>query len=58
MGCNIDQKWKVESYRGKILGFVDKIPNQGTYYNLTYPQHNDTYYTECIKNLKKKGIGI
>ncbi|SET17119.1 Pyrimidine dimer DNA glycosylase /DNA-(apurinic or apyrimidinic site) lyase [Oceanobacillus limi] len=60
-GYQVDQMWKIPSYRGKNcpphdqdtlrLG-DDRFPIQAP----IYPEHDDTYYRECVDNLNAKGI--
>lgn len=54
-GVNIDQQWKNTNFRGYKLG-VSSLPNEGGGYR--YPEHNEKYKEECIKNLKRKGIEL
>ena len=65
-GYHPDKIWDNVNYRGKTLGvqegwceedIVDMWHNlpEG---QLIYPEHNDAYLTECIENLRGKGIEI
>ncbi|MGV3175211.1 TIGR02328 family protein [Aerococcus suis] len=54
-GYHPDTLWKNANYRGKnCLPFHDLQPLQRTH--PIYPEHNDAYLSECIQNLKTKGI--
>jgi uncharacterized protein (TIGR02328 family) len=57
---NIDSKWKRMGYRGKKLGYVDSyldLPNWTFHIPEfeRYPEHNETYYNECVALLRQKG---
>lgn len=67
-GYNPNSIWYDVDYRGSalgeevlwcnraiMLGFLDAAENHN--YPI-YPEHNDEYLQECIKNLKEKGIEI
>ena len=57
-GYKVEPKWGDCHYRGKAIGFEYSpfIDAKGTLQN--YPEHNDAYLAECIKNLAGKGINI
>lgn len=64
-GYNIDPRWYIPNYRGKIIGtdFSRNVHLSGILKRLfiggvVYPEHNEQYYQECIENLKMKGITI
>ena len=66
-GYQPNEIWYDSTYRGSTLGH-DKTWDYGsalTDYLMAvevgatlYPEHNDTYYQECIENLKGKGIEL
>jgi len=61
-GYQVEPRWKVLQYRGKNceaypitefdLQLLSNIQSP------VYVEHNDEYWTECIENLKGKGIDI
>jgi uncharacterized protein (TIGR02328 family) len=62
-----DTTWYEPNYRGKELGVEDGWANFNLIENLLskseagthiYEEHNTEYYTECIENLRMKGIDI
>jgi len=56
-GYKVDDNWKNIAYRGKIcppMGNILHITISG----LVYPEHDDTYLIECIKNLVNKNIRL
>lgn len=65
-GYKTSSEWSNICYRGKIIGEVSQgnLPNINYIFisrkniGLNYPEHNEEYYKECIKNLKRKGIEI
>lgn len=69
-GYKIDEKWNRPNYRGKQIGYDDNLTNTEFFDEILneslkipsgkmiYPEHNDEYLKECIKNLKNKGVEI
>ena len=63
-GYKPDPSWRIDYYRGKILGDHFNWCNQEllniltTSNDIIYPEHNDQYLQECLENLKAKGINI
>lgn len=67
-GYKPDETWYNRNWRGKTLGEEvgwadgDMVDDQYVYatkkFGIIYPEHNDEYYQECIKNLRGKGIKI
>lgn len=58
-GCNVSPEWLQPAYRGKLLGwdfssFTDCNPSCVGFW--AYPEHNERYLLECVKNLFDKGI--
>lgn len=55
-GYRVDKLWLDYNYRGKVLGYAD--------YNAKgvvlegYPEHDQKYFTECMENLRGKGVAI
>ena len=67
-GYHPDEAWYNCDYRGgtlgtekgrcdfhKVAGFASATNRLGM---MIYPEHNDEYLHECLKNLKAKGIDI
>ena len=53
----VNPLWFDPTYRGKILGYDNtNFTYVGGTANLCYPEHNQTYYQECLDNLKVKGV--
>ena len=63
-GFKIDSDWFWFNYRGKQLGFDESDFTRGDKTNLPfslaqiYPEHDEKYLTECLENLKRKGVEI
>ena len=67
-GYHPDRTWDNPNWRGNILGeqegwanksLVEDIwMNVNQMNKIIYPEHDDAYYQECIKNLAGKGIII
>ena len=67
-GYNPDKIWNDPNYRGKTIGVQNNWCDMdivNSWYdtatigrNKIYLEHDDTYYKECIDNLKNKGIDI
>ena len=55
-GCKVSPEWRLAQYRGKKIGIDNSILDNWD--NSDYPEHNDEYMKECIKNLKNKGFEI
>jgi len=55
---NLDIKWLNHNYRGKRSEPDNYIYEKRNYGDTIYPEHNQEYITECINNLKDKGINI
>lgn len=63
-GFRPDSAWRRRSYRGKSIGddktditepgMLRSIP--GSIY--VYPEHDEKYISECIENLRRKGVKI
>ncbi|MDD4722918.1 MAG: TIGR02328 family protein [Acidaminococcaceae bacterium] len=53
-GYHADKIWLDSNYRGKSLGYVDY--NTDGKVLEKYPEHDQKYLTECIDNLKGKGV--
>lgn len=57
-GFKVDPLWQSFRYRGKYCaGYVTPYYGPLMDYPI-YPEHNDSYLTECIENLKNKGIAV
>lgn len=66
-GYKPDTTWYEPNYRGKELGVEDGWVNFSLIESLLskskagthiYEEHNAEYYTECVENLRMKGIDI
>lgn len=69
-GYKCDEKWKLHTYRGKIIGYdyseftSNEVDLPYGMFGETdgdvwiYPEHDDKYLKECIENLKRKGVRI
>lgn len=64
-GYKPDKIWRDINYRGKELGIDENWcaeiyfrPIYKYSYTPIYPEHNDAYLTECLENLRQKGIEI
>ena len=62
-GYNVGREWYNPLYRGKRIGMdrnINPIKALTIYLTdgLIYQQHNKSYLTECVENLKMKGIEI
>jgi uncharacterized protein (TIGR02328 family) len=68
-GYKVDELWYDPLYRGKkcephndndvsslIIGMA--LDYATTLGNPIYSEHNDDYLTECLENLKRKGINL
>ena len=55
-GYNADKIWLDYHYRGKALGYAEH--NTGGKVLEKYPEHDTKYLTECIANLRGKGVVI
>jgi uncharacterized protein (TIGR02328 family) len=55
-GVNIDIVWKDPLYRGKILGSVEvrTLPNVEQRHYYLYPEHDQSYFMECVNLLRIK----
>lgn len=56
-GYRVSPEWQEKTYRGKTcLPYTNlkEIPISSP----IYPEHDDSYYQECLDNLKEKGIEI
>lgn len=58
----IDNRWLDPHYRGKSCQRIESFSfsdfGDRSVNGIIYPEHNDEYMTECIDNLKQKGIEI
>ena len=56
-GYTVDPAWFSPFYRGKNcqLWETASLIDYGNLYPV-FPEHNDTYFQECLSNLKRKGI--
>lgn len=54
----VDPDWKKYYYRGMFVGEDRSSFTQYQVYKFPYPEHNNSYLKECIKNLKRKGITV
>lgn len=60
-GYKVNPLWKEPTYRGaNAEKYLDLAAMQGNKSILReqYPEHNNQYLKECLKNLKEKGIQI
>lgn len=58
-GYRVDPLWYNPKYCGKIKPTDDSIEVKDVSgFGILYPEHNDSYFSECLDNLKKKGITI
>ncbi len=57
-GYKPDELWKNQLYRGKSCEAYKNIINNHEINHPIYPEHNDTYLKECLRNLYDKGIEI
>lgn len=67
-GYKPDPIWGNINYRGKVLGdeplwcntniVCDLVELAGSHDNIIYPEHDDEYLSDCLDNLRSKGIGI
>lgn len=63
-GYRVEDKWLDIYYRGcKCEKHTSESIREGVYLNWLegyreYPEHNDKYLSECLQNLKEKGIFI
>lgn len=56
-GYNVSTEWKDKNYRGKVAQpFYDL--EEESIVNPIYKEHNDEYMSECIENLRNKGINL
>lgn len=55
-GYKVSKEWYNSNYCGKQVGILDIKKEKVEL--LIYPEHNQEYYQECIKNLKQKGIEL
>lgn len=54
-GYHVAKEWLDPAYRGRLEEKDDTI----SFVNgLTYPEHNDSYYQECVANLASKGVDV
>lgn len=56
-GYKPDLKWEDPYYRGKTCQAYENI-NEIDITNPIYPEHDDEYMEECVKNLEEKEIFI
>jgi uncharacterized protein (TIGR02328 family) len=57
----VSKEWRIPNYRGAKIGFYNisyESPNILNQLIKIYPEHNNNYLKECLKNLKKKGVKI
>ncbi|WP_297281932.1 hypothetical protein [uncultured Anaerococcus sp.] len=54
-GYNSDSKWPI--YRGKSVDPYESIKKLDLTYPI-YPDHDEKYLKECLKNLRDKGVDI
>jgi uncharacterized protein (TIGR02328 family) len=57
----VSKEWWIPNYRGAKIGFYNisyESPNILNQLIKIYPEHNNNYLKECLKNLKKKGVKI
>jgi uncharacterized protein (TIGR02328 family) len=52
-----NQIWSRPEWRGTTLGFDPSTTGKGIILN-EYPEHDNTYLSECIENLLAKGIDL
>lgn len=57
-GYNVDALWMDPLYRGKHCEPHQFLERLSIAEVPIYPEHNDTYLHECLKNLEDKGITI
>lgn len=54
---NVDPLWRVPAYRGKKCAKWDHI-SLPFFRNPIYPEHNTKYLSECLENLREKGVNL
>lgn len=64
-GFNLDCCWFDPGYRGKsALKFepdyveIQRLQDDKNKVPFVYPEHNDEYLTECLANLRNKGVNL
>ena len=60
-GYSINPLWKNRYYRGQRIGIEISemtVKEKKCITHPIYQEHNETYYQECIDNLKGKGINV
>jgi len=64
-GFNIDRCWFDPGYRGKSApkfkpdnGEIQRLQEDRNKVPFVYPEHNDEYLTECLANLRSKGVNL
>ena len=56
-GYKVAIEWKDKNYRGKIAEKYNNLEEK-TIDSPIYKEHNDEYLSECIENLRNKGIKL
>ena len=54
-GYDVNPFWYSIRYRGKLLGYDNSVFTDPKCL-LTYPEHDDNYYNECVENIRKKEL--
>jgi len=57
-GYFVNPAWFSPLYRGKNCKEWETVSLTDSKLYPVFPEHNDTYYQECISNLRRKGIII
>jgi uncharacterized protein (TIGR02328 family) len=53
-GYAVSPEWLNPNYRGKSLGYCEIYSDDG----YDYPEHDEAYLSECLDNLRKKGVNL
>ena len=56
-GYNVSPEWLNKDYRGKTSPPYQDLPEEKLKSPI-YSEHDDTYYKECLDNLREKGIEL
>ena len=54
-GCTVSPEWWEASYRGKVTPAYSQLREEKLSSPI-YPEHDQAYLEECVKNLEEKGI--
>ncbi len=55
-GYNVSPEWTDETYRGKQTPRAQTDASRYATSSPIYPEHDDAYLSECLDNLRTKGI--